>query len=506
MLENGDHRSMSSEGESASSRPDIEAYRLMRAGNFAAALPWARQAVRGASRCLPAHGMLATILVHLGRLEEAERTIEEALACGPGSGDAYDALAHASLRLAHHEQSNSLYRRAVEVEPDSARLWYNLATSERSLGRLGEAEAACDRAIALDPQQHRAWLLRAELRPQTGQVNHVNELQQRLAQPELDARARVVLGYALAKELDDLGRFDEAFGWFSTAARARRQHLAYDVAIDEHKMERIRQEFSQIGQGDFAGGEVAGSEAPSQRFIFIVGLPRSGTTLVERILLGLKGVRSNGETENFCQALLAAASPSGHDVFARTARADPATVAANYRQLAAPLNHGLVIEKLPMNYLYLGAIHRALPHARLVIVRRSPLDSCFAMYRTLFGDAYPFSYDFQDLARYYSAYETLMRHWRSTLGERMHEIVYEELVAAPAEVAAKLAQYCDLVWSPQALDVQNTGGVSLTASAAQIRRPIYGTSSGRWRHYRKHLRPLIDALRARGIAVPDDVM
>ena len=194
MLEKGDHRSMSSEGESASSRPDIEAYRLMRAGNFAAALPWARQAVRGASRCLPAHGMLATILVHLGRLEEAERTIEEALACGPGSGDAYDALAHASLRLAHHEQSNSLYRRAVEVEPDSARLWYNLATSERSLGRLGEAEAACDRAIALDPQQHRAWLLRAELRPQTGQVNHVNELQQRLAQPELDARARVVLG------------------------------------------------------------------------------------------------------------------------------------------------------------------------------------------------------------------------------------------------------------------------------------------------------------------------
>ena len=481
-------------------RPDLEAYRLMCAGDLAAALPWAQQAVAGASRCLPAHGMLATILIHLGRLGEAQRTLEAALACGPGSGDAYDALAHTALRLAQHEQSNALYRRAVKVEPDSARLWYNLASSERSFGRLAEAEAACDRSIALDPQQHQAWLLRSEVRPQTEQANHVDELQERLRRPDLDARARVVLGYALAKELDDLQRFDQAFGWFATAARLRRQHLAYDVAVDEHKMERIRQEFAGSGS---RGSDRDGIR--SQRFIFVIGLPRSGTTLVERILLGLPGVRSNGETENFSRALLMAAATGGRDVFARAAQADPAKVAFNYQQLADSEPAGPVIEKLPLNYLYIGAIQRALPLARLVIVRRSPLDSCFAMYRTLFGDAYPFSYDFHDLARYYAAFESLMQHWRSQLGDRMHEIPYEELVASPAEIGVRLARYCDLSWAPKALELQHTGGVSLTASASQIRRPIYGTSSGRWRHYRMHLRPLIEALRGRGVSLPEDV-
>lgn len=480
-------------------RPDLEAFRLMRTGDFTGALPWARQAVAGASRCLPAHGMLATLLVHLGRLEEAERTVADALACGPGSGDAYDALAHVSLRLGQHEQSNSLYRRAVEVEPDSARLWYNLATSERSFGRLAEAEDACDRAIALDPEQHQAYLLRAELRPQTEQVNHVKEIQQRLALPKLDTRARVLLGYALAKELDDLGRFDAAFECFATAARIRRQHLAYDVAVDERKMKRIREEFSQIPTG------VALEEVASHRFVFIIGLPRSGTTLVERILLGLEGVRSNGETENFSRALLSVAPSVGRDIFARAAQADPAAVAVAYQRLAAPRYEGTVIEKLPMNYLYLGAIHRALPHARLVVVRRSPLDSCFAMYRTLFGEAYPFSYDFQDLARYYSAYVALMDHWRTICGGSLHEIVYEDLVARPADTGARLANDCGLTWTSQALEVQNTGGVSLTASASQIRRPIYGSSSGRWRQYRRHLQPLIEALRTRRVDLPQDV-
>jgi tetratricopeptide (TPR) repeat protein len=478
----------------------MEAYRLMRAGDFAAALPWAQRAIAGASHCLPAHGMLATILIHLGRAKEAEQTIEAAMASGPGSGDAYDALAHASLRLANHEQSNALYHRAVEVEPGAARLWYNLATSERSFGRLAEAEAACDRAISLDPEQYQAYLLRAELRPQTEQFNHVDELQQQLTRPQLQPRGRILLGYALGKELDDLKQFDQAFHSFATAARIRRQHLAYDVAVDEHKMERIRQEFSKIESIRTPGSDIA-----SQRFIFIIGLPRSGTTLVERILLGLEGVRSNGETENFARALLTAAPADGRDVFARAAQADPAAVARNYQQLAASQHDGPLIEKLPMNYLYLGAIHRALPHARLIIVRRSALDSCFAMYRTLFGEAYPFSYDFHDLARYYSAYHRLMQHWRTTLGDSMHEIVYEELVATPAETGARLARHCDLAWSPKALDVHKTGGVSLTASAAQIRRPIYGSSSGRWRHYRKHLQPLIQALQAQGIPLPEDV-
>jgi hypothetical protein len=226
--------------------------------------------------------------------------------------------------------------------------------------------------------------------------------------------------------------------------------------------------------------------------------------LLERILTGLPQVRSNGETENFSRALLGASRGAG-DVFDRAAGADPQEVAAAYLRVAGPrAPHERVIEKLPMNYLYLGAIHRALPGATILLVRRSPLDSCFAMYRTLFGEAYPFSYDFDDLGRYFAAYERLIDHWRLVVGADLHEVVYEDLVREPARVGAAIAAQCGLPWRDEALEIQHNRSVSLTASAAQVRRPIYGTSSGRWRHYHRHLTGLIETLRRHGVALPED--
>jgi len=484
------------------SSPDIEAYRLMCAGRFSEALEFAERALAGQSRCVPAHAMLATILLRLGRPLEAERVVSHALTCSPGIADAYDGLAHVSMLLGQYQRSNALYRRVVEIDPGTPRFWYNLASSERSFGRLAEAEAACDRAIALDRTQYPSYLLRSELRVQTSETNHVVELQAQLARTGNDDRARVFLGYALAKELDDLERFDEAYRWFHDAARTRRRHLAYDVSVDERKLRRIKDAFE---RSPVRGAPKSQHRIDSSRYVFVAGLPRSGTTLVERILTGLAGVRSNGETENFSRALLAASPTDSRDVFARAEAADPDTVAANYHKLAGDAEHGAsIIEKLPMNYLYLGAIHRALPQAKLLLVRRAPLDSCFAMYRTLFGDAYPFSYDFEDLARYYAAYDALIGHWRAVLGADVHEIFYEDLVQDPLRVGAALARHCGLEWNAQAIEVQKNAAVSLTASAAQIRRPIYGSSSGRWRRYGSHLEPLIHALRRHGVELPAD--
>jgi len=186
----------------------------------------------------------------------------------------------------------------------------------------------------------------------------------------------------------------------------------------------------------------------------------------------------------------------------RAAAAAQESVAAQYARFAHPrMTHPYVIEKLPMNYLYIGAIHRALPDANILLVRRSPLDSCFAMYRTLFGDAYPFSYDLGELARYFVAYERLMNHWRRVLGDRLHEVAYEDLVRDPKRIGASVARHCGIAWSDSAVDIQNNQSVSLTASAAQVRRPIYGSSSGRWRHYSRHLQGLVATLRSHGLAL-----
>jgi tetratricopeptide (TPR) repeat protein len=479
--------------------PEIQAYQLMAAGRFAEALPLAEAAIRGQSVCLPTHGMLATILFHLGRRHDAECVIELALQCQEGSAEAYNALAHVSQLLGQHERSNALYRRAAALEPGDWRFWHNLASSERSMGRLREAEEACDRAIALDRTRYADYQLRSELRVQTEDSNHVAELQRELARPDVDDRARMFLGYALAKELDDLKRYDEAFQHLALASRIRRRNLQYDVAVDQRKLLRIEEVFPQS-----LVRATAADPSSSSRFIFIVGLPRSGTTLLEHILMGLPGVRSNGETENFSHALMAAAARDRGDVFAGAAAADPVSVATGYAQLADRDGQpGSIIEKLPMNYLYLGAIHRALPGAKLVLVNREPLDSCFAMYRTLFGEAYPFSYDFDDLAKYYAAYERLVNHWRTCLGDALCEITYDDLVSDPALVGASVAKHCGLQWREQAVEIQNRSVVSQTASAAQIRRPIYSSSKGRWRRYRKHLEPLVQALRRLNVPVAD---
>jgi hypothetical protein len=315
----------------------------------------------------------------------------------------------------------------------------------------------------------------------------------------------VLLGYALGKELDDLAQYEEAFKSFAAAATARRRQLAYDVAVDERRLQRLIEAYPR-GPGRAASGRL-----DSSRFVFIVGLPRSGTTLVDRILTGLPGVRSNGETDNFEHAVIAA-SPAEHakaglgapDDLARAAAVDWDAAAAGYARLAAAgASQRVIIEKLPLNYLHLGAIHRALPLARLVLVSRAPLDCCFAMYRTLFGDAYPFTYQFEDLARYYAAYSRLMAHWRDAFGDSIHEVHYEELVSDPGRIGEALARACGLEWLDSAVEVERNAAVCLTQSAAQVRRPIYRSSAGSWRHYRTQLEPLIAALRDQGVRPPE---
>ncbi|WP_309645814.1 sulfotransferase [Phenylobacterium sp.] len=466
---------------------------LLQSGQAERALRLLAAEVAAASQVTPAHALQIEALVALRRRAEANAALDHALTLPAPSADALDALAFFARTLGRHELSNRLYRAAAALSPQDAALQFNLATSERSLGRLTEAAAACENTLRLAPDDLAAVLMRSELTRATPRANNLDDLRARLAADPTE-RVQMFAAYALGKELHDLSRFDEAFDTYARGAAARRRNLRYDVAEDEAKLSRVAEVFP----GD---GRAAGPLAPADhRHIFIVGLPRSGTTLTERILGGLPGVTSNGETDNFATALIGQAPPGRADIFQACADADPRSVRAAYEALATPTSPGAAtLEKLPLNYLYVGAIARALPDAAIIWVRRHPLDSCLAMFRTLFGEAYPFSYDLADLARYYAAYARLMDHWTRSLPGRLIAVDYEALVADPGRVGADLAARCGLPWTPDALDLTRNRTASLTASAAQVRHAIYGSSAGAWTRYRRQLQPLAERLGALGV-------
>ncbi len=198
---------------------------------------------------------------------------------------------------------------------------------------------------------------------------------------------------------------------------------------------------------------------------------------------------------------LGEAAAAGGDVFDRIANADPTRTQDAYGRLAGVPSPGAVIlEKLPLNYLYVGAVRLTMPSARIVRLIRAPADNGLAMFSTLFGSGYPFSYSLRDLAAYHVAYERLMAHWSAHLGDQWLEASYEEVVADPIGEGRRITSHIGVAWSDDMVRIEDNSSASATASAAQVRRPIYRTAAGRWRNYARHLAPFTDALEAAGIS------
>lgn len=438
------------------------------------------------------HAWAIGLLRALGRRAQASALLTAVETMPAGTPEDCEALGFAAFDAGAHEQSRDWYAKVAAARPGDALAWYNLATGERNLGRLDAAEAACERALHLAPDMAQAALMRAQVRTQSTAANHVDELRAMLRRPSMQPGGHIFLHYALGKELDDLGEYGDAFEQFDRGARARRATLAYDVAQDVAKLQRIAEAFDARRL----------SRAPpltAPAYGFILGLPRSGTTLVERILTGADQAQSNGETENLLSALTHAAG-AGADVFERVANADPARTQDAYERLAgAPGPGAVILEKLPLNYLYAGAVRLTLPSARIVRLHRAPADNGLAMFSTLFGSGYPFSYSLDELAAYHLAYHKLSAHWRETLGDQWMEAAYEDVVPDPVAEGRRIAGHIGVAWSDAMIRIEDNTSASATASAAQVRRPIYRTAAGRWRNYERHLRPFLHALEAAGL-------
>ncbi|WP_138380333.1 tetratricopeptide repeat-containing sulfotransferase family protein [Luteithermobacter gelatinilyticus] len=443
-------------------------------------------------------------LIHCGRIDAAleclERLEKESLSGGKDVPPPMmlQHLAEFYTMCHAYEKAESCYRRAVEAEPDNAKFLYNLASAVIAVGRMEEAEQLLNRVLRLNPRDYDAYYNRSTLRRQTADNNHVAEIRAALGAENLLPMAEVQLCYALAKELEDLGKYEDSFHYLKRGADLRRQHMSYKVEEDVETINHIMDCFD---DAFFARSGSAGHSDDTP--IFIIGLPRSGTTLVDRILSSHSDVESLGEVNHFALALMQAAGPARNkrELVEKSTELDFAELGRQYCDSLR--GHGRaaphLIDKTPMNFLYVGLIARALLGAKVIHLQRHPLDSCYAMYKTLFRMGYPFSYDLADLGRYYLTYAKLMDHWRRVLPDFFLDVAYEDLVDDQEGVSRRIIEFCGLDWQPQCLEFYRNMSPSATASAAQVRKPIYKTSLARWRSYEKQLAPLKEQLEQGGI-------
>jgi tetratricopeptide (TPR) repeat protein len=396
-----------------------------------------------------------------------------------------------------------LLRRAIAADPGNARYHNDLGSFYRTIGQLDSARGLFAQAIALDPRDGGFYYNLAEVTTLTADDPHLAAMEQLAgAAASLPVHSATCLHFALAKAYRDLGRHDDSFAHLARGNALKRRHVAWDEAEAFRRFDRLRAVFD---RALFAGK--AGSGFSSEVPVFIIGMPRCGSTLVEQILASHPAVHGAGEVRDLGALADRLRGADGAEVFPEAMRsASPEQLTDLGKAYVAGLRGrgrgaARIIDKDLSNFYFLGLVRLALPEARIIHVTRDPIDTCFSCYATLFELGQHFTYDLGELGRYYHGYAAMMTYWREVLPPGgMLEVRYEALVGDPEAEARRLVAFCGLPWDARCLAFHRTQRPVATASAAQVRQPIFQTSRGRSAAYRAHLGPLIAAL---GDLAPD---
>ena len=460
---------------------------LTEGGRIAAALQSAEKAVALAPSNAEYAAQYARILT-LARQEAAARTAADTAASLAKDDDplTLDTIGCVYARLSDHAAALPLFERVVALEPDNVGYRFNLATSYGFFGRVVDAEAQYEAIIALAPDHGRAHLGIAALRRQTSESNHADRLETALAQTA-DPTERLRIRYAAAKEYEDLGNHEAVFRHLSTGNAAHKAANSLSVESDARNIHAIQ---SCFGRPDYFRGASDVPDAP----IFVTGLPRTGTTLVDRILSSHPDLSSAGELQAMPLAIKRLSQSASRlvldpDTILRAGELAPAQVGIAYLQRArqhAGADRPVFVDKLPLNFLYIGYIARALPNAKIVCLRRHPMDSVWSNFKNLFATTssyYAWSYDLMDTARYYLMFDRLMTFWRETFPGRVLELSYEGLIADQGNNTRRLIQHCGLQWNDACLRLHENDKAVATPSAQQVRQPLNANSVGRWKSY-----------------------
>jgi tetratricopeptide (TPR) repeat protein len=473
---------------------------LFAKNSFAEAQVEYEQAVALYPSMAPAHLGLSKSLRNLGNWAGAEKHARAALDADPG----YAAAAHylGALLVEQDKLANALpfLEAAAKWAPDVAQHHRDLGVTQLFLGDVAGSRETLLTTMRLDVHSHevlytliRMWQMNDGSADADRLLEIVQELADRAGELPTAEQAQVL--FSLAKAHDDRGEVDKAVKAFDRANAVKRATLTYDVVSLEARYRRIAEVFSK----ELIGG-LATSGAPSNRPIFIVGMPRSGSTLIEQILSSHPEVHGAGEIYNLPQLVEAARGPAGgvYPEWGATMNAiDCAAIGEAYVKSLPPGLPGQTrtTDKWLENFEQLGLIGVCLPNAKIIHCRRDPRDQLFSCWSLLFSQNQEYAYTFEELGRFYRAYAGLMEHWRQALPEgRMLELNYEELIADPETSAKRVLDHCGLEWDDQVLKFWEARRPVKSASMFQVREPIYDRSIGRWKPYADYLAPLFKAL------------
>ena len=442
---------------------------------------------------------LAKLYMSEGQVNRADSALRETLRIKPSDPIVLDLIGTTLSLMGEHGVAQTFYGRANTLKPDFPPFLQNLANNLVYHGDTEEADAVFKRIIALQPNSPQAhWALAGSTKAKD--TTHIEEMHELQARQRGNPRARAFYLYGIGKEYEDLQQWEQAFEAFSAGAAARRSTVEFDEQGEVAMFEFLKTHYT----ADWLATQPEGNPDPSP--IFVLGQPRTGTTLVERIITAHSQVHSAGELQQLGLALRRISNYRNpkrfsKELFEKALALDPAKIGGMYLQTSSKMRGETprFVDKLPQNYLLIPLILAALPNAKIVHLVRNPMDACFSSFKQLFADAYLHSYEQGEMARHHLRYRDLMATWHAHFPGRIYDISYEATAADLEPNARALLEYLELPWEDACLDFHQQEGAVSTASAVQVREPAHTRSIGRWRRYEQQLQPMLAILENAGL-------
>ena len=439
-----------------------------------------------------AHNNLGLIALSQGQLDNALKSFEWAVAYSPEYAEAHNSLGAALQELKQFQKAKVSFKKAVALNPQYAQGLHNLAILCEIINLPDEASEYYEKALAVEPNYAEAYRNQSRTKKYKKNDPQIAQMQSIYSNDNLSISDKVHINFALAKVNEDLGNQKDFFKHLDEGSRLRKKQLNYNINETEEFHSSLIRLFSE----DQPKIKQLSLDPLDIRPIFIVGMPRSGTSLVEQIISSHHSVHGAGELNNFKNVVTPALKNYIGNLTNTINEDDLLSIRKNYIKSLMDLNvsEKIITDKMPVNFRMIGLILTAIPEAKIIHLTRNPKATCWSNYKHYFANENGFTFDQEDLARFFILYQELMGFWHKSFPNKIHDISYERLTTHQEDETQKLLKYCELDWDNNCLNFHKNTRAVHTASASQVRQKMYQGSSDAWKKYEKFLQPLIMGL------------